>query len=87
MIARVKIAPVERWCEQVRDAISRHSWDAIESVGLEIGIDTASMETSTIGCGGRMWQVVVPEGWECVDINTGAPGNQGKLCEHFLEMD
>ena len=87
MIAKVRIAPVERWCDAVKDGVSRYAPRAIESVGLEVQIDTATMHQSE-HCGGKAWKGKSPKGWTAFDLNNGeSVGRDLKLCEHVLELD
>ena len=85
MIARVKIAPVERWCQPCKDGLN-HSPQAETAVGLEVGIHPSTMEYDPV-CGGRSWFVDVPAGWEGRDCRTGGYVPRARICEHLLEMD
>lgn len=75
-VARVKIAPIERWCKLGRMAPA-------ELGGLLVEIDTGSME---IDVDGRQWKVV--GGPALAIMQAFAPGYESYwFCEHMLEMD
>lgn len=86
MIATVRIAPVEHWCEfhaqhltDTRKAAICHSL-----VGVEIEIITNSMRMSvTPTCLGRLWNMVSDEPL----IAKGCRPTYDGICEHMLEMD
>jgi hypothetical protein len=92
MIARVKIAPIERWCDETRKMVKRYEGDELEaSSGSEIHIDTDTMQVSPF-CSGRAWIVACipsemvpmnPETGEVLDIEK----SPGIVCEHMLELD
>jgi hypothetical protein len=93
MIARVRIAPVERWCEQANALLKKAAIPGTKPVGGEIiEIETASMRPSTISCGGNEWRVVAVPG-NVVGVNpetlkqVNPLDGEGWICEHMLEMD
>lgn len=78
MIAKVRIAPMERWCERALKSLQENPALA-ELVGLEIEILPRSM---FVGNGERHWLYGPNKGnrlWEIVRGNG--------TCEHVLEMD
>ena len=89
MIARVRIAPVEHWCEPSRSSgIERGA----PEVGMTVEIDTSTMhmpEGKTEDCNGRFWDITPSSGkklraivgweWRPYEVYT--------VCEHMLEMD
>ncbi len=93
MIVKVKIAPFEKWCEPMRQAMAHMPPDSFTlPIGLEIGIETSSMRTArtVIPCGGKEWRVVeLPANITPFDAETGEVKNRGRgwICEHVLEMD
>jgi hypothetical protein len=88
MIARVRIAPVERWCWWYKPPTGRENI-AARLPGLEVAIETASMRAAECDPDARMWDLL-PESEEQLDLlihgsvrHTTAHG----ICEHVLEMD
>lgn len=84
MIATVRIAPMERWCEPAKrySKLPR---------GLEINIHTESCfdygDGFAQGCGGKAW--IVEREWskrrhEALGIPVTYPH---AVCEHMLELD
>jgi hypothetical protein len=88
MIARVRIAPVERWCPAIIAAIEKHCLGSFRAtVGIEIEIDTATMRPSE-HCDGRMWRGKAPAGWSAFRLDSGENcGRNLEICEHCLQMD
>jgi len=86
MIAKVKIAPFERWCGAAKQFLSPKV--PRESIaGYEISIETESMLPSG-DCDGRAWLVVKDQALharEQFDIPTTE--ERYRVCEHMLEMD
>ena len=89
MIVKVRIAPVEQWCEPSRTyGIKRGA----PEVGLEVEIETKTMhnaETRSEDCNGRFWYLT-PESGRRIRALVGWPIQQGEIytiCEHMLEMD
>ena len=87
MIAKVRIAPIERWCESSRRGLSpkvpRH-----EIENFFVLIDTDSMGPSG-DCEGNSWLV---EEQQATDTRSRhglnlAPPTRFRVCEHMLEMD
>lgn len=92
MIAKVKIAPLEKWCEPMKQAAARMSPTAHLAQGCEVGIETSSMRTAQriLQCGGREWLLVaIPDSIRVFDASNGSyeMERQGWICEHMLEMD
>jgi hypothetical protein len=81
MIARVRIAPVEQWCEGAK----RNAVPAVKKrAGQFVSIDTKSMWMQTEnGERFRNWRLV---GDDLTWIQLNADGATS-LCEHMLEMD
>jgi len=89
MIAKVKIAPLERWCPGV---LSRDTGKFNRLPGIEIEILSESMR-STLDlplhehpCGGRMWEVTSGSREKVAAILDRALVAMF-VCEHLLEMD
>ena len=88
MIARVRIAPFERWCESRRTG--KHEEARKRSEGFAVEIVTESC-TKSRWCDGKMWQL----NEESVDSFRESVGLQPRInnlgprfmCEHMLEMD
>ena len=88
MIARVRIAPVERWCPAILADCVKYGFIPSKYSGMEIAIIPDSMKVGGyIGCDGRAW-LIPPE------IGNEIRGKDGKwtreyrwACEHMLEMD
>jgi hypothetical protein len=76
MIAKVRMAPVEQYCNYERDKralFPEVNYNA--ATGFEVKIETASMEICKIkGCNGKVW-LVLPESLEALYEQTGG------LCE------
>ena len=86
MIARVRIAPMERWCEPVRNAtLARNGFGYPE--GMTVEIETGSMFMNPYpGCGGKCWMLTARGCEETAEC--GADSVPGAFfCEHMLEMD
>jgi hypothetical protein len=88
-IAKVRIAPVERWCQSYQaKVVSGRTTNLIP--GMEIPIIPASGEIDPadleiphdheLGC--RWWRL--PDDFVAA---TGKPKNHRWICEHVLEMD
>lgn len=95
MIAKVRIAPVEQWCPELRKVFeplwAEHADEMEPSSGSVIGIETSSMRVSPM-CGGREWHIaVLQDGIIATDPSTGREVDPNKVdgwaCEHMLEMD
>jgi hypothetical protein len=86
-IARVRIAPVERWCEASLERHSDRMHLAFKAVGAPISIQTETCEQSHF-CEGRYWRCV-PESLEELRDQIGSTTvHMGiRICEHMLEMD
>jgi len=87
MIAKVRIAPIERWCR-----ISRAEHDYHCVVGLWVEIFTDSMRKpgreAGIECDGRIWKMTDNSDklW-CDTLGVLIPGGDAWICEHMLELD
>lgn len=86
MIAKVKIAPIDRWCAGALQKLSEKPAHRL-LVGQECEIDTEKMTLSPV-CFGRAGQLR-PESIKKLSEITGMKpiGPVGAFCEHFLEMD
>jgi len=88
MIARVRIAPVERWCDERRQAAQRYP-AATAIVGESIAIYTSVVRTRQ-ECNGKNWQI---NNASCNDLRHKMslppvpPEDIRFVCEHMLEMD
>ena len=81
VIARVRIAPIERWCEGGKRLASQAIRDR---AGSFVAIDTASMwvMTSESGEPFKNWRLVGEDlAWLLREDDADS------LCQHMLEMD
>ena len=87
MIAKVRIAPLERWCSWVKsDALPNDSL----LPGLEIEIMTHTMisDMAFDGCVGKRWMATLESQNKIDEILFGhAQGQKAFWCEHMLELD
>ncbi len=89
MVARVRIAPVERWCPEYANEPNFHAAAGME---IEIKPDTMRFEEEfACGCKSRYWRVV-PESAQRIANACGGSGIESLfgslvICEHMLEMD
>jgi len=86
MIARVRIAPIERWCKKYTPTKPEHWPIAQKLVGMEVEIYTESMRPAICDPEVRMWNTTPKMEQVFRDagcLPTGGPG----MCEHILEMD
>jgi hypothetical protein len=93
MITRVRVAPVERWCENSRMLALKRPQPNPE-VGLEVEIISESMHMAGFdeegNCGGRYWDLTNKSANELMVRVSGPPVSRFKIltiCEHQLEMD
>jgi hypothetical protein len=86
MNAKVKIAPIEQWCEMHREQAKLNP-DMRRLVGLEITILPESMVQKE---GGRSW-TLTRESYLLMAAACGLGDPErfhtGTICEHMLEMD
>jgi hypothetical protein len=81
MIARVRIAPVERWCQLSKNILKSRGFTPEEiAVGEEIIIDPSSMIESD---GERLWTA---KETDTVQFDR-SEDRLALVCEHMLEMD
>lgn len=89
MIATVRIAPIERWCEEVLDG-SKHLPQRAQLPGMEIQIEPSSLYDGSIGgtCTGKHWKAS-RESQDRIDkiIHGHTMRSASWWCEHMLEMD
>jgi hypothetical protein len=92
VIARVRIAPVERWCEGSRNGI--HIDDGLPLItlypaGFEVRILTETCRTNfNTHCKGLAWRVEANSVNEIRALTGRPPINYvTTFCEHMLEMD
>jgi hypothetical protein len=87
-IARVRIAPVDRWCEGAIEQAKRNSIPYEIVVGMEVEILTGSMTNEQFCCTGRSWELTDRSSKE-MDSMMGLDWIPAcaMLCEHILEMD
>lgn len=85
MIAKVKIAPVERWCEGLKASLS--GTVAGYPAGESIDIHTSPL-LSWAYCDGRVW-IVTDETANKIRERVNQPPTKitRGICEHMLEMD
>jgi hypothetical protein len=85
MIARVRIAPIERWCPSglsLERGLAKHG-------PIVVDIITESM-TDGYRCNGRMWEITPDSANKIRALNGKPPDQPGVrrgLCEHMLELD
>ena len=86
MIAKVRIAPVERWCPaSLRNLSSKLPRNEI--AGFIVYIEPASMLQSE-DCDGKSWLVVTEAAISAREqFGIDAPPIRYRVCEHMLEMD
>jgi hypothetical protein len=86
VITKVRIAPLERWCEAAKQFLSPKV--PRESIaGYVVAIETESMLPSC-DCNGKSWLVereVALDSRRHFDINTTE--ERYRVCEHMLELD
>lgn len=88
MIATVRIAPVERWCEGALQYVASYSNYAVLA-GMQVEILTESMkreEFSNSPCK-RSWEVSEKSDREICEILDLDYTPGGRICEGMLEMD
>jgi hypothetical protein len=87
MIAKVRIAPVERWCPMVLDGLSEKE-ASVAGREVEIRTETMRSDVSFPGCDGKRW-MLTQESQAQIDELIGFTCYQGPAfwCEHMLEMD
>jgi len=87
MIAKVRIAPVERWCERYANAKTEKNLPlARKLVGITVEILTETMRPAQCDPEARMW-FVTEESKRRIGEITGQPATGNPICEHVLEMD
>jgi hypothetical protein len=90
MITCVRIAPVERWCEDMLKSAERHPGLLESMVGKQLKIIPESIAIGVnTSCGGREWMV---DSKDAVRIRNAAgilteKGVNYWVCEHTLEID
>ena len=87
-IARVKIAPIEQWCDWYKKPATKNARTkkiASSFVGLTIGIDTESMRDAACVPKARMWNVTTDSIKKLSLLANRISGFA--ICEHMLEMD
>jgi hypothetical protein len=95
MLAKVRIAPVDRWCERRRARREYHVFAGmeIEIVASKSRIQKSDEDTNRHGYDCRIWQL--PESTiKQMEIALGRkmkfsclPDGVPAICEHMLEMD
>jgi hypothetical protein len=85
VIAKVRIAPVERWCEKGSHRLINYPEAYVP--GTLVGVHTESM-TSWVNCNGRVWLLTLEDSNRIREsCGLGPTDIAGGLCEHMLEMD
>jgi hypothetical protein len=87
LIATVRIAPVERWCEKAFSQCIKYGFTPTKYVGLEIAIIPSSMLGGAFGCNGKAWMVPAEEANRIRSIEQDGTKMDRWVCEHMLEMD
>ena len=83
MIAKVRIAPVERWCQTPnRQYFGLESYRCL--VGMEVEIFPSSMIDHS--CGTHGW-LLTPDSYQKMRQICPHAASRGYACEHTLEMD
>jgi hypothetical protein len=87
MIAKVRIAPVERWCDNARKDEPLELCEKL--VGLEVEIYAEQMTTNDKHePGARTWRITDESRDRLFHAIDRIPLNiPWRLCEHMLEMD
>jgi hypothetical protein len=88
MIARIRIAPVEQWCEAVKNGMQKQFLrvNCQSLVGSTIEIETTTMIISKRpGCGGRLWRITDSSVKQHEEKIGYTPTQY--ICEHVAEMD
>lgn len=88
MIARVRIAPVERWCEGIKTMTAGYGPIPDDYAGKMTEIHPESMGKSD-WCEGKSWRIKqeivrVNRTKYCNGVEAESPGY---ICEHMLELD
>jgi hypothetical protein len=91
MIATVRIAPVERWCETAKHEVEKCGYVA-KQAGRWIGIELNSMseDITPPHCGGLEWTVTEASQRSLVRsgvLRTLPEEARMRICEHRLEID
>jgi hypothetical protein len=89
MIAQVKIAPVELWCQSGKDYVKKHpEWAKIAGLPVSIIVESMKVEESSI-CSGRCWIVPNEVAQPMFELygRDFDPFLPTQICEHMLEMD
>ena len=85
MIARVRIAPLEHWCEGVRE-LKATNYARLPGTPVEIYIHKLDKWAH---CDGRVWVITHKSAEKCAEICDyhGELNHKPGFCEHMLEMD
>ena len=90
MITKVKISPIERWCEHFRSGSKKYPLSPL-LVGREVEIDILSLDRCRLPavCDGHMWMLSKKTVLELRELaNLPVSGaTETFVCEHMLEMD
>ena len=86
MIVKVKIAPVEHWCDWAKSNSTPFERNAIVGKMAEIFTESCS---HSLYCDGRLWHQTQVNVNELRKLFNRAPllSDDRWLCEHMLEMD
>jgi len=90
MIAKVRIAPVERWCEPMQEEYRRR--ETPQLIGMEAAINTRSMRAGNLcinRCESREWLLEDSAAKRLRETIGIGPASEQRvwICEHMLEMD
>lgn len=82
MIATVKIAPFERWCDYAKESAGEERPELRCGCLVRIRIDYVRQAAD---CGGKVWNI---EETSHAELFPHMPRHSGYgICEHMLEMD
>ena len=91
MITKVRIAPVEQWCDRAKENLERNPAIA-NTIGIEIEIETQTFENKAVDdfCSGPWWALTRESSahvYELVERPEFIENTRLHLCRHVLEMD
>jgi hypothetical protein len=87
VIARVRVAPVERWCGALLVDL-QHYPNLAKLPGMTIFIDPRSMQVNRQAHKeDTKWWAVLPESRKVIVEMADFPSQGVYICEHMLEMD
>jgi hypothetical protein len=88
VIARVRIASAERWCDHVKSKVVENNFTPSKYEGRPVDIIVESMKVGAAYCDGKAWLVPSEVADELRASDGKAPRQIERwICEHMLEMD